>query len=82
MLFIIPTSLFQVNYNDGGVVDARENMDSTWQENLSDYNSDVYKRQEVNRPSAWENKQNPVNSIVVERQVKVKPDEKPSTSRQ
>lgn len=30
----------QVNYNDGGVVDARENMDSTWQENLSDYNSD------------------------------------------
>lgn len=31
---------FQVNYNDGGVVDARENMDSTWQENLSDYNSD------------------------------------------
>ncbi|RZF43693.1 hypothetical protein LSTR_LSTR010775 [Laodelphax striatellus] len=30
----------QVNYNDGGVVDTRENIDSTWQENLSDYNSD------------------------------------------
>uniref|UniRef100_A0A8D8WT53 Chromodomain-helicase-DNA-binding protein Mi-2 homolog n=1 Tax=Cacopsylla melanoneura TaxID=428564 RepID=A0A8D8WT53_9HEMI len=28
----------QVNYNDGGVVDTRE--DTTWQENLSDYNSD------------------------------------------
>lgn len=32
--------ILKVNYNDGGVVDARENMDSTWQENLSDYNSD------------------------------------------
>uniref|UniRef100_A0A1B6DUE7 Chromodomain-helicase-DNA-binding protein Mi-2 homolog n=1 Tax=Clastoptera arizonana TaxID=38151 RepID=A0A1B6DUE7_9HEMI len=30
----------QVNYNDGGVVDARESMDQSWQENLSDYNSD------------------------------------------
>ncbi|XP_039299734.1 chromodomain-helicase-DNA-binding protein Mi-2 homolog isoform X2 [Nilaparvata lugens] len=30
----------QVNYNDGGVVDTRENLDSTWQENMSDYNSD------------------------------------------
>ncbi|KAI5711284.1 hypothetical protein M8J75_015718 [Diaphorina citri] len=28
----------QVNYNDGGVVDTRE--DTTWQENMSDYNSD------------------------------------------
>ncbi|XP_075237625.1 chromodomain-helicase-DNA-binding protein Mi-2 homolog isoform X3 [Lycorma delicatula] len=31
---------YYVNYNDGGVVDARENIDSSWQENLSDYNSD------------------------------------------
>ncbi|KAL1137604.1 hypothetical protein AAG570_009300 [Ranatra chinensis] len=30
----------QVNYNDGVVMDTRENVDSTWQENLSDYNSD------------------------------------------
>lgn len=30
----------QVNYIDGGVMDSRENADSTWQENLSDYNSD------------------------------------------
>ncbi|CAH0765490.1 unnamed protein product [Bemisia tabaci] len=28
----------QVNYNDGGAADTRE--DNTWQENLSDYNSD------------------------------------------
>ena len=28
----------QVNYNDGGIVDRPE--DTTWQENLSDYNSD------------------------------------------
>lgn len=28
-----------MNYTDGGVVE-RENVDSTWQENLSDYNSD------------------------------------------
>lgn len=28
----------QVNYNDGGVIDTPQ--DSTWQENLSDYNSD------------------------------------------
>lgn len=27
-----------MNYNDGGVVDTRE--DTTWQENMSDYNSD------------------------------------------
>lgn len=30
--------LTQVNYNDGGTVDRPE--DTTWQENLSDYNSD------------------------------------------
>ncbi|XP_024084977.1 chromodomain-helicase-DNA-binding protein Mi-2 homolog isoform X4 [Cimex lectularius] len=30
----------KVNYNDGGIVDSRENADSSWQENLSDYNSD------------------------------------------
>ncbi|KAK9502140.1 hypothetical protein O3M35_012729 [Rhynocoris fuscipes] len=30
----------QVNYNDGSAMDTRENADSTWQENLSDYNSD------------------------------------------
>ncbi|XP_066907569.1 chromodomain-helicase-DNA-binding protein Mi-2 homolog [Halyomorpha halys] len=30
----------QVNYIDGGVMDSRENADSTWQDNLSDYNSD------------------------------------------
>jgi len=29
----------QVNYTDGGVVE-RENVDASWQENLSDYNSD------------------------------------------
>lgn len=28
----------QVNYNDGGVMDTQQ--DTTWQENLSDYNSD------------------------------------------
>lgn len=30
----------QVNYNDGSAMDTRENADSNWQENLSDYNSD------------------------------------------
>lgn len=29
---------FKVNYNDGGINDTPQ--DSTWQENLSDYNSD------------------------------------------
>lgn len=30
----------QVNYNDGGVVATESREDSTWQENVSDYNSD------------------------------------------
>lgn len=40
-IIIFINCIFQVNYNDGGGVVDSTREDTTWQEHLSDYNSDI-----------------------------------------